>query len=106
MTSAAAAWQAATRHARRVVPSVPPATLGRQLRGHPRRRSAARRSGSASSAPVVVRPVGRAAGRDGVVENLVLVGRPGHTVLAGRAAVSFPGAEQELVGPAAVTWTP
>src|SRR5580692_11763990 len=51
----------------------------------------------AGSAAVVVGPVGGAARVDGIVEDLVLVGR---------AAVVLPGAEQELVGAAAVAGSP
>src|SRR6266851_55803 len=58
------------------------------------------------SAAVVVRPVRRAARGNGVVEYLVLVGGPGRAVLAGCAAVPFPGAEQELIGPAPVARSP
>src|SRR5215471_11118131 len=60
----------------------------------------------ASSAPVVTRPVRRAACGDGVIEDLVLVSGARDAVLAGRAAVLFPGAQQELVSPTAVAGSP
>src|SRR6267378_3962762 len=49
--------------------------------------------------PVGRRPVRGTSGRDGVIEDLVLVRRAGHAVLAGRAAVVFPGSQDELVSP-------
>src|SRR5260221_3265250 len=58
------------------------------------------------SAAIVVRPVRRAACGNCVVEYLVLVGGPGHAVLAGCPAILFPGAEQELIGPAPVARSP
>src|ERR1017187_9321025 len=61
---------------------------------------------AAWSAPVVVRPIRRAARGDGVVEDLILVTSAGHAELAGAAAIVLPGAEQELVGPAAVARAP
>ena len=62
--------------------------------------------GVSPSAAVVGGPVRGAPGVDGVVEDLVLVGRAGHAELAGRTTVLFPGADLELVGPAAVTRAP
>src|SRR5690242_20055162 len=69
-------------------------------------RSPARDRGSATSASVVAGPVRCAARGDGVVEDLILVGGTGDAVLAGRAAVLFPGAQQELISPAAVAGSP
>src|ERR1700680_1711653 len=59
-----------------------------------------------ASAPVVSRPVRRATCGYGVVEYLILVGGPGDAVHAGRAAVGFPGTQDELVSTAAVTGSP
>ncbi len=65
-----------------------------------------RRCGRVGSAAVVVRPVRRASSGNGVVEYPVLVSRACGAILAGRAAIPFPGAEQELVRPAAVAGSP
>src|SRR5215469_6242419 len=62
--------------------------------------------GSGPSAPVVIRPARGGACGDGVIEDLVLVRGAGDAELAGRTAVLFPGAQQELVSPAAVAGSP